>query len=525
MNKNKNTVVNYTTEQSIFPVFLSKKLNILDPAVIINDLVEKENLGQYLKKHNYITGRKRYNSIDLLKVVLLGFMESGYVSFRELEDRCKVNIRYIYLMNHETPSYRTFCNFVNDELADSVEHIFYAVLNHIDSVEHIDFSHLYIDGTKLQANANKYTFVWKKTTVKSRYKLFQKISDLICKINEQLNCFGLTIETNTEYVPEYLKQVIDRYASICNIDTSTFVYGKGHRKTTEQRYYEKLVEYHNKLNEYVEKINICSENRNSYSKTDHDSTFMRIKTDYMGNDQLLPAYNIQFGVADEYIAVLDVNQYRSDMDCFIPLMEKFKEHYGFYPKYPVADAGYGSFNNYIYCEKHNMEKYMKFPMYEKQSKDKKYINNPYRAENFKIENGNIYCPNNKKMVFSYRKDVKGNLYGRQEEVYECEDCSNCPYASNCKKTPKNRTIRLNHELTSIHSEVLSNLNCIHGALLRMNRSIQSEGTFGIMKRNRGYDRFRRKGLKSVLLEIYLVSIGQNLYKFQNKLKNSQLEVA
>ena len=102
--------------------------------------------------------------------------------------------------------------------------------------------------------------------------------------------------------------------------------------------------------DYVEKIQICGDGRNSYSKTDHSATFMRIKKDYLGNDQLLPAYNVQVGVADEYIAVVDVNQYRSDMDCFIPLMNKFHDIYGFYPKYPVADAGYGSYNNYIFCE-------------------------------------------------------------------------------------------------------------------------------------------------------------------------------
>ena len=106
---------------------------------------------------------------------------------------------------------------------------------------------------------------------------------------------------------------------------------------------------------------------------------MRMKKDYMGNDQLLPGYNIQFGVCDEYIAVYDVKQYASDMDCFKPLMEKFNRVYEKYPEYPVADAGYGSFNNYLYCEEHGMKKYMKFTMYEKESKDKKYREDPYRA--------------------------------------------------------------------------------------------------------------------------------------------------
>ena len=278
-----------------------------------------------------------------------------------------------------------------------------------------------------------------------------------------------------------------------------------------------LKEYADKLAEYVQKVDICGPNRNSYSKTDTSATFMRMKKDYMGNDQLLPAYNIQVGVTDEYIAVLDVNQYRSDMDCFVPLMEKFNSIYGFYPTYPVADAGYGSYNNYIYCEEKGMEKYMKFPMFKKETKDKKYHNNPFRAVNFKIdEEGIMRCPNNKAFHFKYRKAVRGNEYGRQEEIYECEDCTGCPYAEQCKKTSKNRTIRVNEELTAMHKEVIDNLESIQGTLLRMNRSIQAEGTFGIMKNDRNYKRIVRRGIESVNLELYLVAIGQNLYKYYNK---------
>ena len=269
----------------------------------------------------------------------------------------------------------------------------------------------------------------------------------------------------------------------------------------------------------MEKIKICGEERNSYSKTDHSATFMRIKTDYMGNDQLLLAYNVQVGVADEYIAVVDVNQYRSDMDCFIPLMNKFYTTYGFYPKYPVADAGYGSYNNYIFCEQHGMKKYMKFPMFKKETTDKKYHEDPFRAVNFPIgKDGIMRCPNGKRFYLQYQKNVKGNKYGRQEEVYQCEDCSSCPYAEQCKKTDKNRTVRINRELTAMHQEVIENLESIQEALLRMNRSIQAEGTFDIMKNDRWYKRIVRRGIKSVLLEVFLVSIGHNLYKYHNKQK-------
>lgn len=508
----------FTPNQGILPVFLSDYLDIFDPVLTFDKFMEGIDLEKYLKNiPPHKKGRIRYNPVNMLKTVLFGFMNNGYISLRELEDCCKVNIRFMYLMGYQKPSYRTFGYFINEVLADSIEEIFSDITKTIFEKDDVDLQHIYIDGSKFEANANKYTWVWKKATEKSRYRLFEKITHLLEEMNQDLSWNGLTIQTNTEYVPEELQKITERVVEIWNLDPATFVYGKGHRKTIHQRQYERLQEYTVKLQEYIEKITICGPERNSYSKTDTSATFMRIKTDYMGNDQLLPAYNVQVGVTDEYIAVVDVNQYRSDMDCFIPLMEEFKRIYGSYPKYPVADAGYGSYNNYIYCEQHGMEKYMKFPMYKKETTDEKYHNDPYRAVNFKIdEEGDLRCPAGKKFNFAYRRPVRGNQYGRQEEIYICEDCSGCPYADKCKRSEKNRMIHLNSELTTMHKEVINNLESIQGALLRMNRSIQAEGTFGILKNDRWYKRIVRRGIKSVRTEFFLVSIGHNLYKYHNK---------
>lgn len=515
----KNSTIHYSkSKQAVLPLFISDYLDICDPVLIFDRFMEEINLEKYLNNiPAHVTGRIRYNPVSMLKTILFGFMTNGYISLRELEDSCRVNLRFMYLMEHDTPSYRTFGYFINNIMKPSVEDLFSDINKKIFTEEHVDLSHLYIDGSKFEANANKYTWVWKKATEKSRYRLFEKITALLNEINDELACNEIKIETNTEYAPEYLSEVAVRYSQICRIDEADFVHGSGRRKSSQQRHYERLQEYTNKLNEYIEKISICGSGRNSYSKTDHCATFMRIKTDYMGNEQLLPAYNVQFGVADEYIAVADVNHFRSDMDCFIPLLEQFHKIYGFYPKYPVADAGYGSYNNYIYCEQHGMEKYMKFPMFKKETTDPKYREHPFRAVNFKIdEEGTLRCPNRKAFYLQYRKNIKGNHYGRQEEVYQCEDCTGCLYGSECKKTDGNRTIRVNQELTAMHQEVVNNLKSMQGALLRMNRSIQSEGTFGVMKNDRWYKRIVRKSMEQVRLEIYLVSIGHNLYKYYNK---------
>lgn len=513
----------YTPKQGRLPVYIADILDICDPVLTFDQIMEEIEVEQYLKPETNIwhLGRPRYNRVNMLKTVLFGFMEIGYASLRKLEEQCKINIRYMYLMDYAQPSYRSFSYFINEEIEGSIEDVFAAVMEYIIREDHVDLQHVYIDGSKFEANANKYTWVWKKATEKSRYRLFEKINKEIAAINEELSVIGFKIEANPEYTPDALEKILNQYAYVAKIDQSTFVHGTGRRKTARQRHFETLESYLRKLQHYGKQIAICGPNRNSYSKTDPDATFMRIKTDYMGNDQLLPAYNIQLGVADEYIVVADVYQYRSDMDCFVPLMKKFYQQYGFYPKYPVADAGYGSYNNYLFCQEHGMEKFMKFSMYNKETTDTKCRKDPFRAVNFKTDQeGSLICPNGKKFVFSYRKSVKGNLYGRQEEIYECEDCSNCPYADKCKKTDGNRTIRLNEELTAFHQEVLDNLESIHGALLRMNRSIQAEGSFGIMKQDRWYKRIVRKGLKWVKLELILVVLGHNLYKFHNrKMKN------
>ena len=288
------TINHFKTKQAVLPLFISDYLDICDPVLVFDRFMEGIDLEKYLKNvPEHITGRIRYNPANMLKAILFGFMSNGYISLRELEDNCKVNLRYMYLMEHQTPSYRTFGYFIENILAPSVEELFRDINQKIFTEEHVDLNHLYIDGSKFEANANKYSWVWKKATEKFRYKLYEKITVLFHAINEELAPFGIKIETNTEYVPAYLKEVIKRYSGIYEIDESKFVHGIGHRKTPQQRHYERLQEYTTKLEEYVERIAVCGPNRNSYSKTDHSATFMRIKKDYMGNDQLLPAYNVQ----------------------------------------------------------------------------------------------------------------------------------------------------------------------------------------------------------------------------------------
>jgi hypothetical protein len=355
--------------------------------------------------------------------------------------------------------------------------------------------------------------------------VFLKLSELIREINQDIAPFGLRFEEREEYAVEYVEQLLSNYKAIMNLNPAEFITGRGHRKTPEQRIFQQIDSYLERLKRYAMSIEICGEERNSYSKTDHDAAFMRVKNDYMGNGQLLPSYNMQIGICDEYIAVVDAKQYASDMECFAPLMDKFSSIYGHYPKYPVADAGYGSYNNYLYCHEKGMEKFMKFTMFEKETKSEEYRTNPYRAVNFTQDaEGNPICPNGRKFIHKLTRHVRGNQYGRTEEIYECESCEGCPHKEKCCPRAKgNRSIRMNQELTAIHQEVVNNLQTVHGALLCMNRSIEAEGTFGVMKWDRSYERACRRGIKNVNLEFHLIACGFNLYKYHNRRQKRNTE--
>lgn len=505
----------YTTFQLRIPVEIEKIIDIDDPVYTFCEVMEHIDLRKYIVLEEHNKGRHRYDSDKLLKVILFAFMEHGYASLREIEKLCKTDIRFMWLLQDSpAPTFMTIGNFINDCLLGSIDNILVEINSYIFAQKHVDTEHVYIDGTKIAANANKYSWVWKKSCVKNRQKVFEKVTALLTEMNQDIASFGVRFGERSEYAIEYLEEIIKKYAEMLALKPDEVIRGRGHKKSHELRHYDLLLEYIAKLKRYATRIEICGEHRNSYSKTDHDATFMRMKRDYMGNDQLIPGYNIQFGVCDQYIAVFDVTQYASDMDCFQPLMEKFHRQYDKYPEYPIADAGYGSYNNYLYCEEHGMKKYMKFTMFDKENKDSKYRDDPYRAVNFKRDkNGNLICPNGKLFEYYRTSPVRGNKYGRTEEFYRCEDCSGCTHKERCFKGKGNRVVSLNEELTEIHQGVIENLNSIQGALLRMNRSIQSEGAFGVMKWNRAYTRARRRGLEKLNFEIGIISCGFNLHKY------------
>jgi len=322
------------------------------------------------------------------------------------------------------------------------------------------------------------------------------VTKVIERINERLELEGVYFPIQERYQTDDLKKIQAYLETEVEGREIKFIYGKGTRKSAIQRDYEEIATNLEKLTQYEKYLAVIGPDRNSCAKTDGDATFMRMKEDHMRNGQLKAGYNVQIGVADEYILHLDIFQDRSDYRTFIPFLEGYQEAYGEYPKYPVADAGYGGLKNFRYVKNNGMEIVQKYSLYRKDTKDKKWIEDPTRPVNFKKdEAGNYFDGNGEKLVFLWHSK-KGH------DVYEAP-------------TSKKR-YDINEALWAFQKESRENLESDEGIELRIQRSIQVEGTFGVLKEDFRFRRFRRRGIQNVKFEFLLLAIGYNLSKYHNK---------
>ena len=513
-----NDHLNSNTIQLQLPLSLGTKIDINDPVVTFREILEGVNLKKYLfADSNEKRGRDGYDPEVMLKIVLFANMLQ-IRSTRKIESLCRNDIRFMWLSNESYPTHMTICNFINKYLLKNIEDISNEIVKYIVKKDGLDISTIFIDGTKIEAFPNKYSWVWKKACITSRNRKFRQLSELLTQINEaDVLPLSTYFETHDEYGIEEVESYSEKLREVISMENIMFVQGTGKRKHILQKFYERVNAILIKLKEYSVKIERCGEHRNSYSKTDEDATFMRMKTDYMGNTALLPAYNWQLVTSDEYILFGLTSQMASDNSCFIPIIEKYKSIFGKYPKTPVADAGYGNLETYQYCEENDMELFMKFPTWKKETHDKKFHNDIYRSVNFKKDDeGNLICPNGKKFIKLDEKAIPNNKDRRTVERYQCENCEGCPLRAKCHKSKDNRVININKALTAYHKKVIENLASDRGVELRMKRSVQSEGAFGIIKQDYNFRRITRVSLNKVNLEFYLVIIGFNLAKYHNR---------
>ena len=213
------------------PVDLEKIIEITDPIYTFNEIMSKVDLNKYLVVKGNKVGRPRLDSIKLLKIILFAFMEYGYASLRNIHKLCNTDIRFIWLLDGmSAPSHMTIANFINEFFVDSIENIFNDINAYIFETDNVDLNHVYIDGTKIEANANKFSWVWKKSCITNRNKVFLKLTLLLKEINTtDLQYFNVEIGTRQEYSVEYVEFILSEYEKLMKVDVASFVYGSGKR--------------------------------------------------------------------------------------------------------------------------------------------------------------------------------------------------------------------------------------------------------------------------------------------------------
>lgn len=487
--------------------FAEKVIPENDSVRLVDQIVEEMDLSSLMRAYSD-TGRPPATPPGtMLKVMLYAAMEHIYSS-RRIRTSCQRDINFIWLLDGAAaPSYHEIARFRSKRLSECAEELFYQMVWKLREYGEIGYEHLFVDGTKIEANANKYSFVWKKSTNKHEARLDEKIKRILPELRVR---YGVEAD-GLEGMLKELEGKVD----------FEFVHGRGKRKTQLQRDIEQLREYAARKQKYTG-YNETFRGRNSFSKTDPDATFMHMKEDHMHNAQLKPGYNVQFAVEGEYITGVNVSSERSDQLTLIPLLEDMEQHNVEY-KDVTADAGYESEENYTWFEKRNKECYIKPQNYER-SKTKKYKSNMALRENmtYDAEKDEYTCQAGRKLRAKYvgeRKSKSG--FVSEITYYECDDCSDCPHKKGCTKAKGNRKLQVSKKFIEQREISRARITSELGILLRMNRSIQSEGAFGVVKQDYGFRQFLLRGHKKVSTEVFLVAMAFDMNKLHAKIQHDR----
>lgn len=492
----------------LLPPCLGDYLPENHPARVVSMIVD--NLDIRAVENSYAGGgTSSYNPRMLLKIIVYSYLTNVY-SGRQMAKLLTENIAYMWLSGMQTPDFRTINRFRSERLYGKFDHIFTQVVRLLHDEGLVSLDVQYIDGTKIESVANKYTFVWRGSTEKSKAKLESKVKAVLEEAEQVLK-----IEEHDKQEELTSKEMQRRAEKILERMDAEEMSDKDLRKSVEKVKTESSV----KMKEYEDKLEIMGD-RNSYSKTDPDATFMRMKEDAMNNGQTKPGYNAQIATENQYIINLGIFQSPNDQETLIPLMESSENRYGERPKASVADAGYGSLQNYEYLDSKGIEAYVKYNMFHAEDK-KKYKDNPFLQQNLYYNEDEDYyvCPMGQHMSRVGGKRVKSDLgYVSFLDIYRAKRCCGCPLRCLCYKGKADtRAIEVNKKNNAYRKRAKELLTSEEGLYHRSKRPIEPEAVFGDIKFNHGFKRFRLKGIGKVSVEFGLVALAHNLRKYAKTL--------
>ena len=470
---------------------------------VVDAVIDRLDISDILSTYRG-GGNSAFNPKMMLKVLVFAYLSNVYSS-RRIEELLRRDIYFMWLAGMKRPDFRTINYYRGKRLKEGFDTVFTQVVRLLHEEGFVSLKVQYIDGTKIESVANKYTFVWRGSVEKYDARLKAKTEALLRQIEQ-----NHAIEDKENPVPEELtaEEVTKRVERIKEkVDADNL--GKEERKALKQIETDSVP----RMNRYREQLETMG-SRNSYSKTDPDATFMRMKEDAMLNGQLKPGYNVQISTENQFITNFGIYQRPTDTLTMISYLESFKARYGMQSEEIVADSGYGSEENYEYMFSNGMTPYVKYNMFHVEQR-RGYRNNPFRVSNlFYNPDDDFYvCPMGQKLKF-IRQEKRYTASGYQQtvSVYRAGRCEGCPLRGQCHKSKRDRQIEVNHTLDDYKARARELLTSEQGIKHRSNRPIEPEAVFGQIKECGRFRRLRLKGLTGAKIDFGLKALAHNLRK-------------
>lgn len=504
------------SKQVVFKSYQMNQLQLLPPSLeeliaehhpvrVVNKVIDQINIDPLLAKFKG-GGTSSYHPRMLLKVLVYGYLSNIYSS-RKIEEAIKENIHFMWLSGSLRPDHNTINRFRSDKLQHVLKDIFSRIVLLLAQEGLLSLKQAFTDGTKLESAAGRYTFVWGKSIQNSKERIGKQVNELweyaqTVAAEEMKDASPISFEEISE---EKVQQAIEQIEKALE------------NKPVEKKVKQKLAygrrNWPHKLRQYAKQQQILKD-RNSYSKTDQDATFMRLKEDHMQNGQLKPAYNWQVSTNNQFILFYSLHQNPTDTTTLIPHLEQFKKSLGTLPQEVTTDAGYGSEENYQWLENEQVEAYVKYNYFHSEQR-KKVAQDPFHRNNlhYNKEKDCYYCPMGQAMVKVREYERKTTTgYLQRYSRYEAVRCEGCPLRGSCHKAKGNRTLEVSHNLERLKAKAREKLTSEKGIINRKKRPAEVEAVFGNVKGNHHFRRLYLRGLAKVEVETGLLAIAHNLRK-------------
>ena len=499
-------------QQVLFPLNLNDLISENHSSRLIDSIVEKLEISEIISQYKG-GGTSSYHPKMLLKILFYGYLNNTY-SCRKIAKAVKENIYFMWLSGGLQPDFRTINDFRGQKLKGNIEKLFSQLVIMMVDLELVSLEKQFIDGTKIEANAHKYSFVWKKSVEKNKERLQSKIDVVLAEIGQAIETDRM--HTDNQIDTKIDSQKLEEKIQAINKNSKSEFLNKKQKKVVQKLENEQLP----KLKEYEQHLEILG-SRNSYSKTDTDATFMRMKEDHMLNGQLKPAYNIQISTENQIITHYSTHQTSTDFTTLEPHLEGFKDAYQKQSNQVIADAGYGSEENYQLLENKDVEFFIPYNMY-RIEQTRKHKKNLFHAQNlfYNQEQDFLVCPIGQKMSKIYTKKSKTTTgFTQYHSVYQAINCEGCPMRGQCFKAQGNRRIEINHNLQKLKTKARENLESELGKEIYTKRCIEPEPVFGNIKQNKGFKRFTLNKINKVNIEFGLIAIAHNFSKWIAKVSS------